>query len=289
MVALVFVSAIFLFLNNLGTKLNKVKGSGKLLSIVLLVGVASILSWGTALIARERVTKDMLPYSLLFAVVFVVGVLCAYQAYDRGSMGATSLFGNSSLVVVVLFGVLFYDEPFGWMQIVGVLGVLFALTMLALPEQKEEGKSFNWLWLVFCLVILFSNSSLSVASKFRQKTVGGANPFAYMAFCFTMTFVVSAITYAITQFKNNTLKEDLLSAKENALPLTVQTVGNTGSNLLVTFLSSRVDGSLLYPVNMGLGLIITVLCGFIVFKEKPTWKNVTGIAVGVVAIILLNI
>ena len=289
MVALVFVSAIFLFLNNLGTKLNKVKGSGKLLSIVLLVGVASILSWTTALIAKESVTIDMIPFSLLFAVVFVVGVLCAYQAYDRGSMGATSLFGNSSLVVVVLFGVIRYDEAFGWMQIVGVLGVLFALTMLALPEKKEEGKSFNLAWLFFCFVILFSNSSLSVASKFRQETVGGANPFAYMALCFSMTFVVAAATYAVTQIRNYTLKEDFLSAKENALPLTVQTVGNTGSNLLVTFLSSRVDGSLLYPVNMGLGLIITVLCGFIVFKEKATWKNVTGIVVGVAAIILLNI
>ena len=289
MVALVFVSAIFLFLNNLGTKLNKVKGAGKLLSIVCLVFVASLLSWATALITRQTVTKDMILYAILFAIVFVVGVLSAYQAYARGSMGATSLFGNSSLVVVVLFGVLFYNEPFGWMKIVGVLGVLFALTMLALPDEKEEGKSFNWSWLLFCFIILFSNSSLSVASKFRQETAGGSNPFAYMALCFTFTFVVGGVAYAVSQLRNNTIKADLLSVQENALPLAIQTVGNTGSNLLVTFLASRVDGSLLYPVNMGLGLIITVLCGFIVFKEKKTWKNVTGIIVGVAAIILLNI
>ncbi len=289
MVALVFLSAIFLFLNNLGTKINKVKGAGKLLSIVILVGCASVLSWTTALVTRQSVTKDMIPFAILFAIVFVVGVLAAYQAYDRGSMGATSLFGNSSLVVVVLFGVIAYDEPFGWMKIVGVLGVLFALTMLALPEKKEEGKSFNWAWLVFCFVVLFANSSLSVASKFRQETAGGSNPFAYMALCFTFTFLAGSVAYAVSQFKKNTLKEDFRSAKENALPIALQTVGNTGSNLLVTFLSSRVDGSLLYPVNMGLGLIITVLCGFIVFKEKATWKNVTGILVGVAAIILLNI
>lgn len=289
MVALVFVSAIFLFLNNLGTKMNKVKGGAKLLSIVALVACASALSWTTAFIAGEKVTKDMIPYAILFAAVFVVGVLSAYQAYARGSMGATSLFGNSSLVVVVLFGVLKYNEPFGALKIIGVLGVLFALTMLSLPEKKEEGKSFNWGWLLCCFVILFSNSSLSVASKFRQETAGGSNPFAYMALCFSFTFIAGTITYAITQIKKITVKEDLLSLKENIVPISIQTVGNTGSNLLVTFLASRVEGALLYPVNSGLGLILTVLCGFIIFKEKATWKNVLGIAVGAAAIILLNI
>ena len=66
-------------------------------------------------------------------------------------------------------------------------------------------------------------------------------------------------------------------------------VGNSGANLLVTFLSSNVDAAILYPISMGGGLVLTVLAGFTFFKEKKTFVDLTGIVIGLMSMILLNI
>ncbi|MBE7067715.1 MAG: hypothetical protein E7381_00280 [Clostridiales bacterium] len=295
MYLLVFVSAIFLFLNNLGGKTNKSEGAGNILNITLVVGAASLASWLICLITKQSVTKDMFLFAGIFAVLFITGMIAMYKAYTCGSMSATSLFGNASLVVVVLFSALYFGDTMNVFKIIGVIGVLVSLTLLTLPEKSKDKQEsvtkqpFNIVWLLLCLYILFINSAISIAGKFRQTQVGGANPFAYMALCYTMTFVLGIVAYAIMQCKKNTLKTDFENVKQCIPSLAMQTIGNAGSNLLVTFLSTQVNGAILYPVNSGVGLILTVLCSFIFFHEKKTWLKILGIVLGVVAIVLLNL
>ena len=289
---LTFLSALFLPLNNIGAKLNKTDGSAKILSIAFLVGLAGVISWCLCLFCKQTVTKDMFLYALLFALFYIVGTMCGLTAYQKGSLSGTSLFSNASLVVVVLFSTLYFKEPLTPISIIGVLGVLTALVLLSLPDEKpsnDEKRGFNFVWLLLCIGMLACNSLISICSKLRQTSAGGENAFAFMAVCFTFTFVLSIITYAVWQIKNRSAKDDFLSLKNSLCPLCVQAVGNTGSNLLVTFLTSRVNASILYPVNMGGGLVITVLCGFIFFKDKPNLKNIVGILLGITAMILLNL
>ena len=70
MYILLILSAVFLFLNNLGARNNKSEGAGSLLNVTLVVGVAGVLAWITCLISSQTVTSNM----FLFAVVF------AYQS-----------------------------------------------------------------------------------------------------------------------------------------------------------------------------------------------------------------
>ena len=294
MYVLLILSAVFLFLNNLGGKTNKSEGAGNVLNITLVVGAASVLSWIVCLITKQSVTKDMFLFAIIFALLFVTGMVAMYKAYTCGSMSATSLFGNASLVVVVLFSALYFGDEMNAFKIIGVIGVLASLTLLTLPEKSEEEKTatkqpFHIVWLLLCLYMLFGNSAISIAGKFRQTQVGGANPFAYMALCYTTTFVLGIAVYAIMQCKKNTLKTDFYNVKQCIPSLAMQTVGNAGSNLLVTFLSTKMNGAILYPVNSGVGLILTVLCSFIFFHEKKTWMKIVGIVFGVVSIVLLNL
>lgn len=289
---LLFLSAVFLLLSNLGAKLNKSDGSGKLLNIVIVVGVAGILSWIVCIVTRQAVTKDMILYAIVFAILFISCMLATYKAYEKGSMSGTALFSNAGLVVVILFSVLAYKEPFGITRILGVAGVVTALTLLTLPNsevKKEKKRPFHFTWLVLCIVVLLSNSGISICGKIRQVQVGGTNPFAYMALCYTVTFILGLSAYALIQFKEKTIKSDVNNIKECIPSLAMQAFGNAGANLLVTFLSSRIDASILYPVSMGGSLVLTCLFGFLLFNEKKTRRNVLGIIIGICSIIILSI
>ena len=72
--------------------------------------------------------------------------------------------------------------------------------------------------------------------------------------------------------KNNTVKANINNVKDCVPSLLMQSLGNAGCNLFVTILSTRMLGAVLYPVNIGGGLVLTVLCGSLFFKKKDMQK-----------------
>ena len=287
---LAFLSAVFLPLNSLGSKLNKTKGNAKIISISFLVGGAAIVSWLVCLVSRQTVTPDMYLYAAIFSVLYIATLLIGYLAYAKGPLSITSTFSNASLVVIVLANTLLFNEELSLLSVIAIAGTLISLTLLSMPEKsKSAAVPFNFLWLLLCIGLLLGNSAISISIKFRQSNANGSNAFAFMALCYSFAFVVSVCTYAFIQLRKPTYKSDLQSVKRSAAAVALQMTGNVGSNLLVTFLSSRIIASVLYPVNMGGGLVLAVICGFIFFKEKLTLKNSTGIVLGIISLILLNI
>lgn len=295
MLFLAFLSAFFMPLNSLGAKMNRSDGNARVLSIGILTGLSGVIAWLVALIAKNRVTSDMFLYAVLFAVIFVATTVMGLKAYTCGPLVGTALFSNASLIIVVLFSTFYFHEPFGLLRGVGVAGVCIALVLLTLPDNSSNEKAekqkekIKLGWLLLCIAMMIGNSLISIVSKIQQTNTGGGNAFAYMALAYSLTCAVSFLAYMVTQIKSNTLKRDVSIIQENGKGIAVQTVGNTGANLLVSFLSSRVNGAILYPVNMGGGLVLTTVVGFVFFKEKKTWKNVGGILLGIVGLLLLSL
>ena len=294
-------SVMCMCINNVGSKTNKAKGGGRFLNVTITSFIAAVILWIIVAVVDEKVSMNMLIYALIFAVFGVFGKCMGYLAYEKGSMLATTLFSNSSLIVVVVFGVFFFQEPFELLTGIGIIGVIASLVLFALAgdsdKLKEDGikvaekkkHSINFIWLLCCLGIVLANSAISISTKIRQVNVGGANVFAYMALCYTLMCIISALVYGFIQIKATSLKADIVNVKACVPSLLMQSFGNAGCNVLVTILAARMLGAVLYPVNTGGGLVLTVLCGFLFFKEKKTWKNILGIALGIVSIVILSL
>ncbi len=58
-------------------------------------------------------------------------------------------------------------------------------------------------------------------------------------------------------------------------------------NLLVTELGKTVSSAVLFPVSATISICITVIVGWLVYKEKLTVKNIIGVVLGLIAIIVL--
>ncbi len=184
------------------------------MNLVTVTGISLIISLIIVLITGDKITKDTYLYGFLFGLILVIGSICNYCAYEKGSLAGTTLFNQGSLVIVVLFGIFYYKEEFNFILALGVVCMLVALTLMSLPEKTQKGnKNFNLIWLLFCIVVLFANSGISIVTKFRQVKVGGENPFAFMFICYLFAFIISVIVYAITQIKERTLLNDLRNEK----------------------------------------------------------------------------
>ncbi|MBQ9357938.1 MAG: EamA family transporter, partial [Abditibacteriota bacterium] len=60
-------------------------------------------------------------------------------------------------------------------------------------------------------------------------------------------------------------------------------------NYIVVLLATRMDGSIVYPVVMGGGPVVATIAARVVFGEELNPKKITGILLGVLAIVLLNL
>jgi glucose uptake protein GlcU len=59
-------------------------------------------------------------------------------------------------------------------------------------------------------------------------------------------------------------------------------------NLLNTYLAGRLDSAIFFPVlNIG-GILLSTLLGFIIYKEKPTKRDLIILLLSITAIILVN-
>ena len=287
---LIFLSALFLPLDSIGSKMNKTTGNARLLSAAFLTAAAGAISWTVSFLLGNRVSADMLFYAIPFACLYAVGTLLAYTAFSIGPLSGTTLFGNSSLVLVILFSCVYFKERLTLVGGIGVVGALLSLILLNLPEKSDGGKKgINLPWILVCVGMLLCNSLLSIISKLRQTGAAGKDPFAFMALCYSFTFIAAIISYSLTQIKQSSIKKDLSEVRQSLFPLAIQSTGNAGANLLVTYLASRVNASVLYPFQIGGGLILTVICGFIFFRDRATIKNILGIIIGVMAMVLLNL
>lgn len=60
-------------------------------------------------------------------------------------------------------------------------------------------------------------------------------------------------------------------------------------NLAVTEMGKMVSSVILFPVSSAISILMTSLVGLIVFKEKLTVKNVIGLVLGFLSIIVISV
>ena len=265
-----------------------------MLDVAAVTLASASLSFIVALCFGEFYRADMFPYAIGYACIFFVSTLCCYKAYEIGPVTGVALFSNAGLVITVFYGVLIFDEPFGKLGITGVACMCIALVLLSFPDafkatQSTAKKRYNKLWILLGLLIMLANSTGALLLKSRQTKAGGMDAFAFMSLCYVCIFLVSAMTYVGVARKQKQIGRDFKMLKTQAGALMLQSTGNAGTNMLATYLSTRVNSAVLYPVQLGGGFVLTVLFGFFLFKEKVTPYKVLGLILGVSAIVLLNI
>ena len=60
-------------------------------------------------------------------------------------------------------------------------------------------------------------------------------------------------------------------------------------NFAIVALATRMDGSVFFPIYSGGPLILIALAGYLIFREEMTLRKLTGIILGIGAIVLLNL
>ena len=228
--------------------------------------------------------SGVLPYSVAFGVGYVFSTITGVAALALGSVAITSLILSYSLLLPTLYGIVFLGEPLGTLKIVGLLLLMLSLYLANAPQKGVgEKKGVSLRWAVLVTVSSIGNGVISIVQKQQLSAFSGAYKNEFMALALLIG-VVCLVPFVIADRKH--LRE---SMRAGALLGVASGVTNGAANLLIMLATALMPASVFYPVMAGGRTIFTYFLSITFYKERLSAVQTTGVAVGVAALVLLNV
>ena len=232
--------------------------------------------------------QRVLLYALLFSLSAAVCNVTMQMALGCGSLALTALFTSYSLMIPTVYGLIFLGEslsPLGWIGIVLLVVSLYLTNAdFSKKDENRKKKEISAKWLILATLCAVTNGMCSIIQREQQIAFDGGykNEMMSAAFGFAALFIVPLIVY----YEKNEIKAIL---KDAALPALGCGVANGTTNLLVMVVTASIATSIFFPIISAGSMIIAYVLSMLLFRERFTPYQHTGIALGVLSLIFLNI
>lgn len=228
--------------------------------------------------------SEMLPYSFAFAAVYAGGTITSVLALRWGSLAITSLVMSYSLVIPTLYGLIFLNETVGSLQIIGLCILLVSLFLVKGERPPADKKTVSAKWLIAVAVSFVCNGCCSIIQKEQQNAFNGIYNSSFMIVALAIAAVVSFIAGLIAE------RKDLKAIfRHGIVTAALCGLSNGATNYLVMVIVATVAASLFFPLLSAGQLILTFLISVFLYKEKFLPRQLAGLALGIAALVLLNI
>ena len=225
------------------------------------------------------------PLSLLTGFWFILTYVLMTVSSQRSGVTVTSLSSKLSVVIPTLFGVLILKESLGVLPAIGIVLALVALFLVVggKKEEKALGHHKPSVWIALLPVFIFFGTGIGdVLMKITEKANTASDLTPMIAFIYGISFLFSLLMVGFDFAK----KQSKWQWKNMVGGMILGGV-NFFSTYFVYQAMRVFDNVVLFPIyNIGV-VCLTALCGWLLFKEKLTWKNYLGLGIAVVAVILI--
>ena len=227
---------------------------------------------------------------LFYAVFTLLNQLFIAKAVSLGSVSLTGLFASCGFVIPTLFGSIYYKEPLNALHIIGIVLIILSFVF---SMKKEDGKKFNFGWLLFAIGGLVTAGALGVVQKIFTSDYSGykLNNFMSMSFALILIANLIALFFIWLLHKKDTPtqteKTEALTKKQKVLEIifiAILGVSLGAIHSINTNLSGLLPSAVAFPVINGGVIILTTVLSKLFFKEKLTLLQIVGLIIGVLSI-----
>lgn len=250
---------------------------------------AAIVLLIIAVVTDELVLPSL--YTLFLGAVFgLATALCAVftmKALETGPISYTSVIISCSLIIPAMSGAVLYGEKISLWQYIGTAFML--ISFVCAVDKKNDGVAASPRWLVLCMASFVFCGSVGVMQKIHQSSAHRAELSVFLITAFIVSavfsFILVAYCGAVKKQKPTVLKKT--SVKRFLLFGTGTGLGIALCNQINLYLSGRMAAIIFFPVVNGAYMILATLAGVLLWRERLSVKQWTGLIIGMVSIILL--
>lgn len=244
---------------------------------------------------------------IVFGLTTATQRVAHLQALEMGPFAYTSVIVSLSMLIPTLSGAAFWGEQIHMIQILGIV-LMIGCLILSVDFSGEQKKS-SLKWLLFCGLAFIGTGAIGLMQKWHQSTAyqSELNQFLVIAFITSATYSLLSVVFIRQRSLRMTVQEaESVEAAAHAQTDTETTPDKRKllttapvvlmifcgiciaiNNILNLYLSGAMDSAVFFPIVNGGGLILTTLSALVLFREKLSAKRWLGIALGIIAVILL--
>lgn len=229
-------------------------------------------------------------FGLLYGGCLCVSMYSGYKALCLGPMALTSMLVSFSILIPLLWGVLFEKEVLAPLHVVGLL-ILFGTIILTNADklfQKRQDrvqtqKGTYGVWLLFVGITFLCNGVCSILQKQHQSLFPEAYSGEFMLFAMLFCTLIFS---AVTLLRN--APSDIKQTKGKWLGV-LSGIANGLANFFTLTLAGFENASILFPVISAGTLLGAILCGKLLFREKLKLNHYIALVCGMLSVILLKL
>jgi len=202
---------------------------------------------------------------------------------QKAGISVSSVASKMSVIVPMLFSILYYHEQINNYKIAGMVLAVIAVIFTAV-RKNNHFRNTKYLFLPFILFI--GMGIVDSLVKFSQHEYLREQSLPVFS---TLLFTISAITGIIIRLLKKSPNQSAINIKMVTGGMLLG-IANYGSlYFLVHALNSNfVDSSVIFGLNSVGIVLLSVSLAIILFKEKLSFINWTGIVLSIITIFVLS-
>lgn len=224
---------------------------------------------------------------VLNAGILILFNIATIEVGNRGPysfMMVCSMFGG--ILVPVVVGPLFMGEPFGVLQ--GAAAILMMVALVLMNGQKISLKGASQGYYFWCLVLFLSNGVFGVIQNLQVKVMGGMQRSEMLTILYGCS-ALGVLLPMLVRGQGKKFLQGLHMGKKAGIHLTVACFATALAVNLLLFILNNMPSSMLYTMDNGAVLVLSILYALVLFKEKPTKAQVLGMILAVCSIVVINL
>jgi len=211
---------------------------------------------------------------LVSALTFGLSSYFSFKAYKISDASTVSLIHKLNVVLAAVVGILFLREKYSSLSYIGLLLIVIS-NLFIIYDGKRIAVDRG---IFYAFLMALTSSLAAVFDKIILKDFSA----------FTYVFINSILTGIMFSFRKGIFSEGIKLFRQNTRLVLVTSVLNVGSWAAFLFVLQNTTVSKTFPIYKSLSLIVPVVLGIVILKEKSKlWQKIVGTIVGVLGIALL--
>jgi drug/metabolite transporter (DMT)-like permease len=256
----------------------------KLITINYLVATILGFSFNQHSISFGILSSKWLPFALVIGFSFILMFFLIGYSTRKSGVAVTTIASKMSMVVPVLFSMLYFSEKSGFLKI---SGLAIAAVAVFLSSYRPINKSKGFLLFILPIIIFIGSGISDSLVKYAQTYYIPNNISLLFSTVVFFTALVLGIIYTLV--RKNSISASFSLAE--IIGGTILGIANFGSLyfFILALNNSKLDSSIVFGLNNICIVLFSVLIGSTIFKEKLTKVNFAGIILALAAILILMI
>lgn len=234
---------------------------------------------------KLQINKSVLLWGIIYGATQTLFILFKTLAMNSGSVSITTLVGNFSLVISVLFCFAVWGETISLLDIAGLVLLMLGI-ILSTNKESSAASSHRWpLYLIFFLVFA---AAVGISFKAFSKT-GQSESAGDMMLVAALVMLINYVAICLLVKKRNTSYNSCKISKEFIIFALVSGVLSCVYNRLNVFLTGALNAIIFFPAFNGGVIMLSTVLSIVLLKEKLNLKTSIGILFGVAGICIIGI